>query len=164
MAYDDIQENLAGWINFLKEIKKDVSKNHGRNYPNILNGLKKLSKTIRPLEGISSIQNNDVIRRKIDKIENESKDLQDIVSDMIKNPANNNYIKVTEHLDNLIDRCNELPNDLASLSDKPASDSKAEETEHAKGSCVGNFFWKLYEKTLKVIVDAVLERWWPKNP
>ena len=27
---------------------------------------------------------------------------------------------------------------------------------------ISNFFWKLYEKTLKVIVDAVLERCWPK--
>ncbi|MBN1804209.1 MAG: hypothetical protein JW837_03055 [Sedimentisphaerales bacterium] len=27
---------------------------------------------------------------------------------------------------------------------------------------ISNFFWKLYEKTLKVIVDAVLEKFWPK--
>jgi hypothetical protein len=27
---------------------------------------------------------------------------------------------------------------------------------------IGDWFWKLYEKTLKVIVDAVFERWWPK--
>jgi hypothetical protein len=31
-----------------------------------------------------------------------------------------------------------------------------------KGGWIGNFFWKLYEMTLKIIVDAVLERWWPK--
>ena len=32
-----------------------------------------------------------------------------------------------------------------------------------KGSRNGNFFWKLYEKTLKVIVDAVLEKVWPNQ-
>jgi hypothetical protein len=31
----------------------------------------------------------------------------------------------------------------------------------AKGRWISNFLWKLYEKTLKVIVDAVLERRWP---
>jgi hypothetical protein len=25
-----------------------------------------------------------------------------------------------------------------------------------------NFLWKLYEKTLKIIIDSILERWWPK--
>jgi len=28
---------------------------------------------------------------------------------------------------------------------------------------IGNFFWTLYEKTLKIVVDAVMERWWPKQ-
>jgi hypothetical protein len=30
------------------------------------------------------------------------------------------------------------------------------------GSKIKDFFWTLYEKTLKVIVDAAFERWWPK--
>ena len=32
----------------------------------------------------------------------------------------------------------------------------------AKGSRNATWLWKLYEKTLKVIVDAFLERFWPK--
>jgi len=32
----------------------------------------------------------------------------------------------------------------------------------AKSGRLGNFFWKLYEKTLKVVVDAVLEKIFPK--
>ncbi len=53
----------------------------------------------------------------------------------------------------------DIPDDLAKL-------NPAETEQNAvpvKGSKVGNFFWKLYEKTLKVIVDAVLEKWWPKQ-
>lgn len=37
-----------------------------------------------------------------------------------------------------------------------------EHQQPTKCSRRGAWFWKLYEKTLKVIVDAVLERWWPK--
>jgi hypothetical protein len=40
---------------------------------------------------------------------------------------------------------------------------KPEDATPAKGGWKDNFFWKLYEKTLKVIVDAVLERVWPKQ-
>jgi hypothetical protein len=29
-------------------------------------------------------------------------------------------------------------------------------------SKIKDFLWTLYEKTLKVVVDAVMERWWPK--
>jgi len=32
----------------------------------------------------------------------------------------------------------------------------------SKGSRIGSWLWKLYEKSLKVIVDAFLERVWPK--
>ena len=45
-------------------------------------------------------------------------------------------------------------------------DVKAENKRRGKipasGGRVGNFFWKLYEKTLKVFVDGVLEKVWPK--
>jgi len=36
------------------------------------------------------------------------------------------------------------------------------DTTPAKGGRIRAWLWKLYEKTLKVIVDAVLERVWPK--
>lgn len=43
---------------------------------------------------------------------------------------------------------------------------KPAETERnnvpSKGSRIGAWLWKLYEKSLKVIVDAFLERVWPK--
>lgn len=44
---------------------------------------------------------------------------------------------------------------------------KPAETEHNNdpsiGSRIGAWLWKLYEKSLKVIVDAILERVWPKG-
>ncbi len=43
---------------------------------------------------------------------------------------------------------------------KPAE--TGQKTTHAKYWGIGDWFWKLYEKTLKVIVDAVLEKMWPK--
>lgn len=46
--------------------------------------------------------------------------------------------------------------DLASL--KPAETGR----NATPKSKIKDFFWTLYEKTLKVIVDAVMERWWPK--
>lgn len=36
------------------------------------------------------------------------------------------------------------------------------EAHNRKGGRISNFLWTWYEKTLKVIVGAVLERWWPK--
>jgi hypothetical protein len=57
-----------------------------------------------------------------------------------------------------------LAETIRNIADLIKSGGKTGKTELAKGSWVGNFFWKLYEKTLKVIVDVVLERWWPKNP
>jgi len=65
----------------------------------------------------------------------------------------------------------DIPDDLAKLINaqlpEASKQEKAAETEQnaasAKGSKIGNFLWKLYEKTLKAVVDAVLERWWPKQ-
>ena len=37
-----------------------------------------------------------------------------------------------------------------------------QKTTPAKHGRIGTWLWKLYEKTLKVIVDAVFERLWPK--
>ncbi|MFA5292051.1 MAG: hypothetical protein WC496_03360 [Phycisphaerae bacterium] len=39
--------------------------------------------------------------------------------------------------------------------------NKTSGTVTTKGGRICDFFWKLYEKTLKVIVDAVFDRWWP---
>jgi hypothetical protein len=51
-----------------------------------------------------------------------------------------------------------LKADLASLK----LEETKQDTTSSKGGWIGNFFWKFYEKTLKVIIDAVLEKWWPK--
>jgi hypothetical protein len=48
--------------------------------------------------------------------------------------------------------------DLAKL--KP--EEKKQSAASAKGGLIGIFFWKLYEKTLKGVVDSVLEKMWPK--
>jgi hypothetical protein len=48
--------------------------------------------------------------------------------------------------------------DLVNL--KPAETEQ--ETTPAKYWGIGDWLWKLYEKTLKIIVDAVLEKLWPK--
>jgi hypothetical protein len=37
-----------------------------------------------------------------------------------------------------------------------------ENAPFAKSGKISRFFWKLYEKTLKVIVDVITERLWPK--
>ena len=42
-----------------------------------------------------------------------------------------------------------------------AIESKQDATP-ARSGRIGTWLWKLYEKTLKVIIDAVLERSWPK--
>lgn len=61
----------------------------------------------------------------------------------------------------------EISNQILSAAEetiKPAE--KPAETEQnatsAKGWGIGAFLWKLYEKTLKVIVDAILEKMWHK--
>lgn len=46
------------------------------------------------------------------------------------------------------------------LAEKPAETER--NTTPAKYWGIGAFLWKLYEKTLKVIVDAVMEKMWPK--
>lgn len=44
------------------------------------------------------------------------------------------------------------------LSEKPAETGESTTLK----SKIKDFLWTLYEKTLKVIVDAVMEKWWPK--
>ncbi len=44
-----------------------------------------------------------------------------------------------------------------------ACEKDVENAPFAKGGMIRKFFWKLYEKTLKIIVDAVLERYWPMS-
>jgi len=50
---------------------------------------------------------------------------------------------------------------------KWAKQEASNKTEEIEGNAtakskIKDFFWTLYEKTLKVIVDAVMERLWPK--
>jgi hypothetical protein len=47
--------------------------------------------------------------------------------------------------------------DLAST--KP---SETKQNASSWKNCISNFFWTLYEKTLKIVVDAVMEKVWPK--
>jgi hypothetical protein len=47
--------------------------------------------------------------------------------------------------------------------DEIKSTAETEKITDVKRNRISNFFWKLYEKTLKVIVDAVLERYGPKG-
>ena len=54
----------------------------------------------------------------------------------------------------------ELLKGEATSAEKPTE--KERKTTPAKRRGIGAWLWKLYEKTLKVIVDAVLEREWPK--
>lgn len=45
-------------------------------------------------------------------------------------------------------------------SEKPVETEQS--ATHTRSGRIGTCLWKLYEKTLKVIVDAILERFWPK--
>jgi len=47
-------------------------------------------------------------------------------------------------------------------SNKKLPENSGSEAGGGKGGMASNFFWKLYEKTLKVIVDAVIEGVWHK--
>jgi hypothetical protein len=52
-----------------------------------------------------------------------------------------------------------IPDDLTKLINAQLPEASG---GGGKGSRIGNFFWKLYEKTLKVAIDAVLEKVLPK--
>jgi hypothetical protein len=56
----------------------------------------------------------------------------------------------------------DLDSDLAAIENSERYKIEEQKAAPTKGGWMGHFFWKLYEKTLKVIVDAVLERCWPK--
>jgi hypothetical protein len=60
----------------------------------------------------------------------------------------------------------EMAGELRRVAKLLKEDQKPAETKQkaapAKRRRIGTWLWTLYEKTLKVIVDAVLERMWPK--
>ena len=147
--YDDIRKYIANYIAFLRIIKKDISSDQIRNYPNVLNGLRRLGDTIRSLERILDKKEDETIRRRCDDIKKLIRELQAIVSDSISVPAS--YIKVTEYLDNLFGDLNALLELLAEERKKTPASGKA--GDKFKES----WLWKLYEKTIKAVVSAILE-------
>ncbi|MGB8225708.1 MAG: hypothetical protein WCE45_02395, partial [Sedimentisphaerales bacterium] len=86
------------------------------------------------------------------------------------NPKSVGHKDVTDEITEMVkflDKCKDemiqgIKEQNGGKADLPNGKSAEIEPAPAKGSWIGNFFWKLYEKTLKVIVDAFLEKWWPK--
>ena len=86
------------------------------------------------------------------------------------NPSYANDVKSA--LFNIKTYASQLGDSLFEVAKQQASEAKTQleqkpaETEQnndpSKGSKIGTLFWKLYEKSLKVIVDAILERVLPK--
>ncbi|OHB78023.1 MAG: hypothetical protein A2Z25_05010 [Planctomycetes bacterium RBG_16_55_9] len=113
MIYGDIEKDLASWRDFLRFIKKDVSSGQIRNYGNVLNGLKRLSK---PIVSLRNEQKDETILRACNHLEESRKELQDIVSDSLNEPTS--WVKVTNRLDDLIDELDELSELLAETPQK----------------------------------------------
>ena len=164
MVYDDIRKELELWTDFLRHIKKDVSSGQTRNYPNVLNGLMRLSDAIRSLERALDEQEDKTIRRRCDDAKKSVKELQDIISDSMG--KHNSWVKVNNRLIDLVEDFDALSELLeegvsettggkAGDADKPA---KTKQNIYAK---ITAFFWKGYEITIKAAFDAILNK---QNP
>ena len=124
MTYDDIRKDIVALTRVLLGLKKDISSGQVRNYPNVLNVLIRLGKTIRSLEKILDKQDDKTIRRRCEYIKNSAKEIHDIVSVSIYKP--DSYIKVTGRLESFINELNDLSELLAETSQ---SQSEAEEKD-----------------------------------
>jgi len=123
MTYDDIRKDLAIYTGFLQGLKKDISSGQTRNYPNVLNALIRLDKTMRSLRKILNEEDNKAIRGSYDDIKNSIKEIRAIVSDSIDKPAS--WIKVTGCLESFIADLNDLSELLAETSlRQPRSEEK----------------------------------------
>ena len=151
MTYNDIRNDIIVQTNFLENLKKEISAGQIRNYPNVLNGLRKLVESLRLLETVLDKQDDEIIWRRVDRIENSITELQDIVSDSIAASDNGSYIKVTERLDNLICDCNDLPESIAG-----ARPQKAAGTEQDMRT-VQDTGTKTYNKMLRPTVEEIAE-------
>jgi hypothetical protein len=131
MVYDDIRKGLANWTAFLRILKKDISSNQIRNYPNVLNALIRLGEIIRTLEKKLDKQDDKNIRRRCDHIKDSAAKLQDIVSDSIDKPVS--WIKVTGRLESFIAELNDLSELLAETSQsQPEGDEKDRQSKGGK--------------------------------
>ncbi len=79
-------------------------------------------------------------------------------------PWNDNEIPRTVYFDECAQCARQLARTFQQIATKAETigDLSIRAPVFAKHQRIGTWLWKLYEKTLKVIVDAVLERVWPK--
>ena len=111
-----------------------------------------------------------IVEFKIDRLNKQHNEVSalDILDPNFKmstnKPWKDNEIPTTVHFDECAQRARQLAQTLrqvaakAELIDAPSPKSPVS----SKRWKIASWLWKLYEKTLKVIVDAILERAWPK--